>query len=95
MCKYCYVPTWYFIVSASLSINRVEREDSWYVSRLDRRSVCRSVRKVYCGKTAEWIRVPFGVVSGVSRGMGVLEGVDVPQEEGWFRKVFVSIILGT
>jgi len=31
-------------------------------------SVCVSVRKVYCGKTAEWIRMPFGVVSGVGRG---------------------------
>jgi len=34
-------------------------------------SVCRSVRKVYCGKTAERIRMPFGVVSGVGRRMGV------------------------
>jgi len=32
-------------------------------------------RKVYCGKTAEWIRMPFGIVSGVSRMMGVLDGV--------------------
>jgi len=24
-----------------------------------------SVWKVYCGKMAEWIRMPFGVVSGV------------------------------
>jgi len=29
---------------------------------------------VYCGKTAEWIRMPFGVVSGVGREMGVLDG---------------------
>jgi len=28
-------------------------------------SVCRSVQKVYCGKMAEWIRMPFGMVSGV------------------------------
>jgi len=28
---------------------------------------------VYCGKTNEWIRVPFGVMSGVGRGMGVLD----------------------
>ena len=33
-----------------------------------------SVRKVYCGKMAEWICMPFGVVSQVSRGMGVLDG---------------------
>jgi len=32
---------------------------------------CLSVRKVDCGKTADWIRVLFGVVSGVSGGMGV------------------------
>jgi len=36
-------------------------------------SLC--VRKeVCCGKTADWIRMPFGVVSGVDRGMGVLDG---------------------
>jgi len=37
-------------------------------------SVGRSVRKVYCGKTAEWIWMPFGMVSGVGRGMGALDG---------------------
>jgi len=35
-------------------------------------SVCVSVRKVYCGKTVELMRMPFGVVSRVGRGMGVL-----------------------
>jgi len=44
---------------------------------LDHLSVCRSVGlsfcKVYCGKTADWIRMPFGVVSGVGRGMGILD----------------------
>jgi len=38
------------------------------------KSVGQSVRKVYCGKTADWIWMPFAVVSGVSRGMGVLDG---------------------
>jgi len=42
------------------------------------RSVCLSVGlsvcKMYCGKTAECIRMPFGMVSGVGRGMGVLDG---------------------
>ena len=38
------------------------------------RSVGLSDRKVYCGKTAEWIRMPFGMVNGVGRGMGVLDG---------------------
>jgi len=37
-------------------------------------SVGRSVQKVYCGKTAEWIQIPFGMVSGVDRRMGVLDG---------------------
>ena len=33
-------------------------------------TICRSVRlsAVYCGKTAEWIRMPFGMVNGVGRG---------------------------
>ena len=42
--------------------------------------ICRSVcvrlcvcRKVYCGKTAEWIRMQFGIVSWVSRMMDVLD----------------------
>jgi len=35
-------------------------------------SVCLSAK--YCGKTAEWIRMPSGMVSGVGRGMGVLDG---------------------
>jgi len=37
---------------------------------------------VYCGKTADWIRVPFGVVSGVGRGRGVLDGDDDRRKEG-------------
>ena len=37
-------------------------------------SVGRSVSKVYCGKMADWIQMPCGVVSGVSRGMDVLDG---------------------
>jgi len=41
---------------------------------LDHLSVGLSVRKVYCGKMADWIRMPLGVESGVSRGMGVLDG---------------------
>ena len=35
--------------------------------------LCVSVRKVYCGKTVDWIRMPFGVVSGVGLDMGVLD----------------------
>jgi len=41
--------------------------------RLDHLSVCVCVRKVYCGKTAGWIRMPFGVVRGVGLGMGALD----------------------
>jgi len=49
-----------------------------------RASICLSVRRVYCGKTAEWIRIPFGVVSGVDRGMGVLDGGGDRRREGQF-----------
>jgi len=33
-------------------------------------SVGRSVRLVGCGKTADWIRIPFGMVSWVGQEMG-------------------------
>jgi len=39
-----------------------------------------SVWKVYCGKTAEWM--PFEMVSGVGRGMGVVNGVVIIEGEG-------------
>jgi len=39
------------------------------------RLVCLSVRRVYYGKMADCIFMLFGVVSGVGRGMGVLQGV--------------------
>jgi len=42
-----------------------------------------SVWKVYCGKTADCICMPFGVVSGVGREMGVLdEGGDHQRQGG-------------
>jgi len=44
--------------------------------RLDRLCVC------VCGKTADWIRMPFGVVRGVGRGTGVLDGGGDRQGEG-------------
>jgi len=50
--------------------------------RIDYLSVGRSVRKVYCGKTADWIRMPFGMVSGVGRGTGVLDGRGDRRREG-------------
>jgi len=36
-------------------------------------SVSLLVQRVYCDKTAEWIQMPFGVMSGVSWGMRVLD----------------------
>ena len=48
--------------------------------RLSHLSVCLSVcvRKVYCGKTADWM------VTGVGRGMGVLDGVVIVEGKGQF-----------
>ena len=45
-------------------------------------SVRQSVQKVFCDKMAKWIRMPFGMMSGVSRGMGVLDGVVIVEGEG-------------
>ena len=45
-------------------------------------SVFLLVHKVYCGKTADWIRMSFGEVSGVNPGIHLLDGVHMPQEEG-------------
>jgi len=39
-----------------------------------RPSLCVYVRKVCCGKTADWIRMLFVVVSGIRLGMCVLDG---------------------
>jgi len=38
------------------------------------RFVCLSAQKVYCGKTADWIRILLGMVRGVGQGMNVLDG---------------------
>jgi len=55
------------IISVSLA---VKAEQSAYV--IDLSSVpCLSAHQ-YCGKTADWIRMPFGVVSGVGLGMVVI-----------------------
>jgi len=40
---------------------------------------------VYSGKTADWIQMPFGMVSGVGRRMGILDGVVIVEGEGLFR----------
>ena len=69
---------------------------SWKVPKnhilLSVRTLCLSVRKVYSGKTADWIWMLFGVASGVGRGMGVLDGVHLPQGEGRFWGVLTPIV---
>ena len=49
-------------------------------------SVCMSVRltiqRVYYGKTAEGIRMPFELLSVVGEGMGVLHGLVIGAGEG-------------
>jgi len=73
-----------YFISVSLSGYTVERKRCWnrpVASPICRSvcvcvglSVCLSVRKVYCGKMTDWIRMLFRVVSGVGRGMAVLDG---------------------
>jgi len=64
------------VVTVSLSVNITECKHSscWPVAYPICRSACLSVQKMYCGKTADSSQMPFGVVSGVGRGMGVLDG---------------------
>jgi len=45
-------------------------------------SVSLSVQKVHCGKTSDLIRTPFGMVSGVDQGMGILDGGGDRRREG-------------
>jgi len=59
----------YCIISASLAI---KAEQSAYLIVHVVSPICLSAH-VNCGKTADWIRMPFGVVSGVGLGMGVLD----------------------
>ena len=53
------------IISASLSISIASGALMVRACHLDHLSVGWSVRKVYCAKTANWIRMPFGMVIGV------------------------------
>ena len=55
-----------------------------HIQLISSRAVGLSVQKVYCGKTAECILMPLGVVSGVGGGMGVLDGVVIVEGEGQF-----------
>jgi len=41
-----------------------------------------------CTKVRELIKLSFRVVSGISRGMGILDGVHVPKGKGRFWKFF-------
>jgi len=41
-----------------------------------------TVKFVYCGKTVNWIWMPFGMVSGVGRGMSILNGVEIVEGKG-------------
>jgi len=62
------------LLAASLSISIIERKRVLVQAcRLAHLFVCRFWR-VYCGKTAGWIWMPFGVVSGVGQEMSVLDG---------------------
>jgi len=47
-------------------------------------SVGLSVQTVYSGKTADWIQMPFGMVSGVGQEIGVSDGVVIIKGEGQF-----------
>jgi len=51
---------------------------------------------VYCGKTADWIRMPFGVVSGVGLVMGVLDFGGDAEGEGavWGVNIVMDIAVG-
>ena len=37
---------------------------------------------MYCGKTADWIRIPFGIVNGIGQEMGILDGVMIVEGKG-------------
>jgi len=73
------------ITSASLSVS-IALQSAHLTEHFPGPSVCRSVGrsvcKVYCGKTANWIWMSFGVVSGVGRRIGVLDGVVIGKGEG-------------
>ena len=76
-------------LAASLSVNAsgcwnrvVAYSSSDSICRTVCLSVWRSLRCLTCGKTADWIWIPFGVVSGIGRGMGVLDGMEIVEGDG-------------
>jgi len=90
-----------YFISVSLSGYRVERKRCWNrpvaypicrsVHVCVCLSVCRTVQKVYCHKMTDWIRMLFRLVSGVGRGMAVLDGVVIAEEES----IVLEVNLGT
>jgi len=80
-----------------LTINIIECKRSWNrpVAIPMCWSVYRSVCRVYCGKTADWIQMLFVVVSGVGGGMFVLDRVHVPREVLGFSPIGFSGIFLT
>ena len=86
----CYVVLYFISTSlsiniASISASCVDLSPITSVGLCVGRSVCLSlsVGKVYCGKMVDWIRMAFGMVSGVGRTMGVLDGGgNRPRERG-------------
>jgi len=81
----------YLLAASPFTVQSIERKRMLvHACRLSHLSVClsicRSVQMVYCGKTADWIWMLFGVVSGVGQGMVVLHGGDGDcQREGQFK----------
>ena len=61
-----------FFPRTAPAINMIQRKRSWYttVAYPICRSVGLSARKMHCDKLTDWISMPFGMVSGVGRGMG-------------------------
>jgi len=76
-----------FFISVLLSVN-IASISAHGIELSSIPSVSRSVYwsavwKVYCGKMAHWILIPFEIVSGVGWGMGVLDrGPRTPRRRG-------------
>ena len=65
-------PDWFYLSDTGYPGSPGQRAHTLEITNLSIPSVGLSVRKVYCGKTAQWVPMLFGMVSGVGRGMGVL-----------------------
>ena len=64
----------YLLISRVAIINIKRKQVLVQTCSQSHLSVGRSDRSVYCDKTADWIWMPFRVMSGLGRGMGVLDG---------------------